>query len=137
MTGFAGLSFLFREPTPTTIGRQAGFTGVSFMITPKILTVKVMRWDMLTRQFVAVRDVQFKVLLSAGTQTEIMTTNAAGWATLDFPDAYIEVSPVAGTIPGGYRYTTVTKIQTLARNYLTVTLLPDALERYYTEWEVL
>lgn len=137
MASFKGITFLFREPRPTTGSRQAGFTGASFMIEPKILTVKVQRLVLATRQYVPVRDVQFRVLLAGNTQSELMNTNMGGLATIDFPDPYIEVHPVESTIPGGYRYATISKIATRARNYLTVTLIPDALERYYTQWETL
>lgn len=132
-----GVSFLFDDAKRTTPAIQAGFSGVSFQITPRILYVKVFRIDLLTRQYVAVRDVAFRVILSNGYQTEIITTNGQGRATIEFPDTYIEVHPVEATIPGGYRYSTVSKIITRAKNYLTITLIPDALERYYTEWEVL
>ena len=137
MAGFTGIAIQFVDPQPTTPTRQAGFTGVSFMIEPKVLVVKVLRIDNVTRQLLPVRDVQFRVALSGGAQTEYITTNALGVASIDFPDPYIEVFPNEGTIPGGYQYSVISRIETLARNFITVVLVPIALERYYTEWEVL
>jgi len=131
--GFNGLTFQFKEPQPTTPGRVAGFSGLFFTIVPKTLTVQVLK--LVGKAFEPVRDMSFDIKLES--VTERITTNAAGKASIDFPDPYIEVWPVAGSAPGGYRYDTVTPIKTLARNTLTITLIPDSLERYYTSWEIL
>ena len=132
---FTGVSLSFQEPNPTTAALQASFGGLLLLIRPRTLFLTVVRWDLATKTYQPVVGMGFVVLLESNAVA--LVSNAAGKASVDFPDLVIFVSPQAGTVPGGYTYTETVRIDTQAKTYLTITLIPDSLPRYRTAWQLL
>ena len=137
-SGITGVGFTYRAPRPTTPNRQAGFTGISFTIITKTLTLKVFAWDGAAYQPVA--GVVFDITVSrpGGFDTFVLVTTANGGVTTDFDGTFIEAVPRAPSLPSGYAAPTGHyAVPAKSKNRHTITLLYPPHNPVNTSFEAL